>query len=210
MAEAAGDNGLWRGTAPLLLASKSAARRALLEAARLPFAVVSAEVDERAIEARAVEGGAVPPAVARELARAKALAGSAAQPGRLVIGADQTLALGTEAFHKPADRAAAKAQIARLAGRTHALHSAVAVARDGEVLWATVESAHLTMRPLDDAALEAYLNAAGEAVLSSVGGYQLEGLGIHLFARVEGDHSVILGLPLLPLLGFLRSEGLLL
>ncbi|MDQ0346874.1 Maf family protein [Ancylobacter vacuolatus] len=210
MVEGSGENRLWRGTAPLLLASKSAARRALLDAARLPFEVVSVDVDERAIEAQAVDEGADPAGIALTLARAKALAGAAAHPGRVVIGADQTLALGDEAFHKPADRAAAKAQIARLAGRTHKLHSAVAVARDGEVLWATVESAHLTLRPLDDAALEAYLDAAGEAVLSSVGGYQLEELGIHLFERVEGDHSVILGLPLLPLLGFLRSEGLLL
>jgi septum formation protein len=204
------DNPLWRGVAPLVLASKSAARRALLEAARVPFEAVSAEVDERGIEAEAVRDGSDPATVALTLAQAKALAGALAHPGRLVIGADQTLALGDEAFHKPVDRAAARAQIARLAGRTHELHSAVAVARDGAVLWATVESAHLTVRPLDDAALEAYLDAAGGAVLSSVGGYQLEGLGIHLFERVEGDHSVILGLPLLPLLGFLRSEGLLL
>lgn len=210
MVEGSGENRLWRGTAPLLLASKSAARRALLDAACLPFEVVSADVDERAIEAQAVDEGADPAGIALTLARAKALAGAAAHSGRVVIGADQTLALGDEAFHKPADRAAAKAQIARLAGRTHKLHSAVAVARDGEVRFAHVESAHLTLRPLDDAALEAYLDAAGDAVLSSVGGYQLEGLGIHLFARVEGDHSVILGLPLLPLLGFLRSEGLLL
>lgn len=210
MAEAVPDNPLWRGTAPLLLASKSAARRALLEAARVPFEVVSAEVDERAIEAEAVREGADPASVALTLAREKALAGAAAGRGRRVIGADQTLALGDDALHKPADRAAAKAQIARLAGRTHSLHSAVAMVRDGAVLWATVESAHLTMRPLTEAAIEAYLDAAGAAVLSSVGGYQLEGLGIHLFERVEGDHSVILGLPLLPLLGFLRSEGLLL
>lgn len=210
MAKAAPDNPLWRGTVPLVLASKSAARRALLEAARVPFEAVSVAVDERAIEAQAVRDGSDPATVALTLARAKALAGALAHPGRLVIGADQTLALGDEAFHKPVDRAAARAQIARLAGRTHELHSAVAVARDGEVQWATVDSAHLTLRPLDDAALEAYLDAAGDAVLSSVGGYQLEGLGIHLFERVEGDHSVILGLPLLPLLGFLRSEGLLL
>lgn len=210
MADTAPGNPLWRGGAPLLVASKSAARRTLLEAARVPFEAVSVAVDERAIEAQAVRDGSDPATVARTLARAKALAGALAHPGRLVIGADQTLALGDEAFHKPADRAAAKAQIGRLAGRTHELHSAVAVARDGEVLWATVESAHLAMRPLDASAIEAYLDAAGAAVLSSVGGYQLEGLGIHLFERVEGDHSVILGLPLLPLLGFLRSEGLLL
>lgn len=210
MAEAVPRNSLWRGAVPLLLASKSAARRALLQAARVPFEAVSVEVDERAIEAQAVRDGSDPATVALTLARAKALAGALAYPGRRVIGADQTLALGDEAFHKPADRAAARAQIGRLAGRTHSLHSAAAVACDGAVLWATVESAHLTMRPLTEAAIEAYLEAAGEAVLSSVGGYQLEGLGIHLFTGVEGDHSVILGLPLLPLLGFLRSEGFLL
>lgn len=210
MSDNTSQNPLWRSDAPLVLASKSAARRALLEAARLPFEAVSVEVDERALEAEAVAGGAGPAEVAAALARAKALAESAFHPGRLVIGADQTLALGAEAFHKPADLAAARAQIARLAGRTHALHSAIAVVRDGEVLFETVESADLTMRPLDEAALDAYLAAAGEAVRSSVGGYQLEGLGIHLFERVEGDHSVILGLPLLPLLAFLRRLGVLL
>lgn len=210
MSDSSTKNPLWRGKAPLVLASKSAARRALLEAALLPFEVVSVEVDERALEAEAVASGAGPSEVAAALARAKALAGSAHHPDRLVIGADQTLALGDQAFHKPADLAAARAQIARLAGRTHALHSAVVVARDGKILFETVESAYLTMRALDEAALDAYLAAAGEAVRSSVGGYQLEGLGIYLFERVEGDHSVILGLPLLPLLAFLRRLGVLL
>ena len=210
MSDSPSENPLWRGEAPLVLASKSAARRALLEAALLPFEALGVEVDERALEAEAVAGGAGPSEVAAALAGAKALAGCALHPGRLVIGADQTLALGDEAFHKPADLAAARAQIARLAGRTHALHSAVAVARDGKILFETVESAYLAMRPLDEAALDAYLAAAGEAVRSSVGGYQLEGLGIHLFERVEGDHSVILGLPLLPLLAFLRRLGVLL
>lgn len=201
-------NPLWRGAAPLVLASKSAARRALLAAARLPFEALSVDVDERAIEAGAP--GAGPAEIARLLAREKALAGSRHRTGALVIGADQTLALGDESFHKPADRAAARAQIARLAGRTHALHSAMVVARDGEILFDTVEAAYLAMRPLDDASLDAYIEAAGEAVLGSVGGYQLEGAGIHLFERVEGDHSVILGLPLLALLGFLRKERVLL
>lgn len=205
---AASDNPLWQGTAPLLLASKSAARRALLEAARLPFEILGVEVDERAIEAEAPEDG--PDGVARRLAREKALAGSRLRPDALVIGADQTLALGTEAFHKPADRDAAKVQLTRLAGRTHALHSAVALARDGEVVFDTVEAAHLTMRPMSSSSLDAYLDAAGDAVLGSVGGYQLEGLGIHLFERVDGAHSVILGLPLLPLLGFLRTAKVLL
>lgn len=205
----ASDNPLWRGREPLILASKSASRRALLEAARIPVEIASIDVDERALEAEAVGRGAWPAAIALALAlaRAKALAGSAKNPGRLVIGADQTLALGDERFHKPADRAVARAQIAHLAGKRHSLHSALAVALDGAFVFETVQSAHLTMRPLEDAALDAYLDAAGEAVLSSVGGYQLEGLGIHLFETVEGDHAVILGLPLLPLLGFLREHG---
>lgn len=201
------ENPLWQGTAPLLLASKSAARRALLEAARLPFEILGVEVDERAIEAEAP--GAQPDRVARRLAREKALAGSGLRPDAFVIGADQTLALDDEAFHKPADRAAAKAQLSRLAGRTHALHSAVALARNGEIVFDTVEAAHLTMRPMSSSNLDAYLDAAGDVVLGSVGGYQLEGLGIHLFERVEGAHSVILGLPLLPLLGFLRKAQVL-
>lgn len=210
MPETMPENPLWRGSDALVLASKSTARRALLAGAGLPFEATSVDVDERALEAGAVAGGAGPREVAGVLARAKSLAGSALHPGRLVIGADQTLALGDEAFHKPADRAGARAQIARLSGQTHHLHSALALARDGAVLFETVESAALTMRPLDAAALDAYLDAAGAAVLSSVGGYQLEGLGIHLFERVEGDHSVILGLPLLPLLAFLRRLGVLL
>lgn len=207
MADLHGDNPLWRGGAPLVLASKSAARRALLEAARLPYEAISVEVDERALESAEVEKGADPAGVATVLARAKALAGSALRPGRLVIGADQTLALGSEAFHKPADRAAARLQLERLSGGTHALHSALALVRDGEVLFETVESAYLSMRGLSAPALDAYLAAAGDSVLGSVGGYQLEGLGIHLFERVAGDHSVILGLPLLPLLSFLRHRG---
>ncbi|WGD29272.1 Maf family protein [Ancylobacter sp. WKF20] len=201
------ENPLWQGAAPLILASKSTARRALLTAARLPHEAFTVAVDERALEDAAVRTGADPAEVAVQLARAKALAGSAFLPGRLVIGADQTLALGIEAFHKAPDMAAARRQLARLAGNTHSLHAAVAVAKDGDVLFETVQSAHLTMRALSDATLDAYLAAAGDAVLSSVGGYQLEGLGIHLFERIEGDHSVILGLPLLPLLAFLRSRG---
>lgn len=213
MPGASGDwagNPLWLGRAPLVLASKSASRRALLEAARIPVETVSIDVDERALETEAVVRGASPSEIALELARAKALTGSAASPGRVVVGADQTLALGDERFHKPANRSEARAQIARLAGNRHSLHSAVAVAQDRKILFETVQSAHLTMRALDDAALDAYLDATGDSVLSSVGGYQLEGLGIHLFESIEGDHAVILGLPLLPLLGFLREHGVLL
>ncbi|MEP9367778.1 Maf family protein [Xanthobacter sp. VNH20] len=202
---------LWRGLHPLALASRSPTRRALLEAAGLSVDLVDGEVDERAIETAAPACEAGPDDVARMLARAKAFAGARKlEPDRLVVGADQTLAVGGTVFHKPKDRESARAQLSRLAGRTHALHSAVVVVQDEEVVFETVQTARLTMRPLSDTALDAYLDAAGPAVLTSVGGYQLEGLGVNLFAAIEGDHFTILGLPLLPLLGFLRDEGVLL
>lgn len=200
-------NSLWQRADALVLASKSIARLSLLAAAGLPVETVSVDVDERGIEAKLVEEGASPARVAQELAIAKARAGSRQHPGRLVIGADQTLALGYEHFHKPADMATAAAQLRRLAGHTHALHSGIAVVLNGEVVFRAVESALLSMRPLGEAALAAYLAEAGPAVMSSVGGYQLEGLGIHLFDKVEGNHMVILGLPLIPLLAFLRDRG---
>lgn len=126
-----------------------------------------------------------------------------------MIGADQTLALKQRLFSKPSGRAQAAEQLRLLAGNTHALHSAVAVARDGKVVFDDVRVARMTMRNLSEGEISAYLDAAGEAVTSSVGAYQLEGLGVHLFERIEGDHFTILGLPLLPLLAFLRSERLL-
>jgi septum formation protein len=127
-------------------------------------------------------------------------------PGRLVLGADQTLARGTERYSKPADRAGAAAQLRSLRGRTHALHSALALARDNEVLFDYADSAQLTMRDFSDRFLETYLDLVGGAALTSVGGYQLEGIGVHLFEHVEGDYFTILGLPLLPLLAFLRQN----
>nr|WP_269152436.1 Maf family protein [Xanthobacter oligotrophicus] len=189
------------------MASKSATRLTLLVHAGVPVETVAAEVDERSIQA---EAGAVDPAgIAVILARAKALAGSRAAPGRLVLGADQTLALGPKIYHKPASLEAARLQLQELAGQTHALHSAVAVARDGAILFETVVSAFLTMRPLSDEALNTYITAAGPRVLTSVGAYQLESVGVHLFTRVDGDHFTILGLPLLQLLPFFREQGLL-
>jgi septum formation protein len=196
---------LWRGAQPLVLASRSASRRAMLAAAGLPIEVSVPDLDERAIEAAA--GPLAPAKVAMLLAREKAKAIAREKPGRLVIGADQTLALGLRRFDKPRDVEAARAQLAALSGNTHQLHSAAAVVRDGEVLLDAVDTASLTMRPLSDAFLDAYLAAAGPAVLESVGAYQLEKLGIHLFARIEGDHFTILGLPLLPLIAFLRKAG---
>src|SRR5262245_46781526 len=196
---------LWIAPQPLVLASRSAVRRALLEAAGVPLEIAPADIDERAVERRAGAGTAAD--VASLLAREKARAGCAGIKGRLVVGADQTLALGRERFTKPVDRDSARAQLTVLAGRTHELHSAVAVARDGRVMFGHVATAKLTMRALSEPFLEAYLAAAGESVMSSVGGYQLEGLGSQLFERIEGDYFTILGLPLIALLGFLRREG---
>lgn len=197
---------LWRGAQPLILASQSRARQDLLANAQLPFEAVPAALDERAIERES--GLSLPGDVAQRLACEKALLVSRQHPDRYVIGADQTLALGARRFSKPTDRAGAAEHLRALAGQTHELHSAVAVARNGQVLFENVAVARMTMRPLDESAIGDYLDAAGPAALSSVGAYQLEGLGIHLFARIEGDHFTILGLPLLPLLGFLRRERL--
>jgi septum formation protein len=197
---------LWVADQPLVLASKSSARRAVLEAAGILLEIRPADVDERGIEARA--GATDPGQVARLLAEEKARAVATASPGRVVLGADQTLALGSERFSKPASEAAAVAQLRALGGRTHALHSGIALVRDGEVLFSQVEVARLTMRPLTDAFISRYVAVAGAHVTRSVGGYQLEGLGIHLFERVEGDHFTILGLPLIPLLRYLRGAGM--
>jgi septum formation protein len=198
---------LWRGKHRLILASQSRARQALLANAGIDFEAIAADIDERA-EQRS-SGLTVPGDIAALLAREKALAVSGGQPGRFVVGADQTLALGARLFSKPAGRAQAADQLRALAGRAHELHSAVAVACDHKILFEAVAVARMTMRQLGDAEIDAYLDQAGEAVTSSVGAYQLEGLGVHLFERIEGDHFTILGLPLLPLLAFLRSARLL-
>jgi septum formation protein len=198
---------LWLGKTPLILASQSRARQALLTNAGISFEAVAAEIDERAVQQ--VSGLSAPGEIASLLAREKALSVSARLPGKFVIGADQTLALGERLFSKPAGRAQAAEQLRALAGRSHALHSAVAVARDGKILFEAVAIAGMTMRRLGEAEIDVYLDEAGDAVTSSVGAYQLEGLGVHLFERLEGDHFTILGLPLLPLLAFLRSQRLL-
>jgi septum formation protein len=198
---------LWRGKYPLILASQSRARQALLANAGIGSEAVAAEIDERALQQ--ASGLSAPGEIAGLLAREKALAVSMRQPVKFVIGADQTLALGKRLFSKPGGRSQAAEQLRALAGRSHELHSAVAVARDGKILFESADIARMTMRLLSEAEIEAYLNEAGEAVTTSVGTYQLEGLGIHLFERIEGDHFTILGIPLLPLLAFLRSERLL-
>jgi septum formation protein len=198
---------LWRGKDPLILASQSRARQMLLANAGLTFESVPAEIDERAIQQ--ASGLSAPADIAALLAREKSLFVSRRRSGRYVIGADQTLALGTRLLSKPASRAQAAEQLHALAGKSHELCSAVAVARDGKIMFEKVAIARMTMRPLIETEIDAYLDAAGAAVTSSVGAYQLEGLGVHLFDRIEGDHFTILGLPLLPLLAFLRSEHLL-
>jgi septum formation protein len=198
---------LWRGKYPLILASQSRARQALLASAGIEFETVAAEIDERAVQQ--ASSLSAPGDIAALLAREKALSVSTRRPGNFVIGADQILALGTRLFSKPDSRAQATEQLRTLVGQSHQLHSAVAVARDGEILFESTDVARMTMRRLGEAEIVAYLNEAGAAVTSSVGAYQLEGLGVHLFERVEGDHFTILGLPLLALLAFLRSERLL-
>ena len=197
---------LWRGE-PLVLASKSGVRRRILEAAGIPVVVDPADLDERSIEAECAKDGTGPERIALWLAREKALAVARRRAG-FVLGADQTLALGSCRFSKPASPAAAREQLAALAGNTHALHSAIAVADGQRIVFEAVETARLTMRPLSKDFLDSYIASAGERVTASVGAYQLEGLGVHLFECIEGDHSTILGLPLLPLLAFFRTAGL--
>ncbi|MET4261972.1 septum formation protein [Bradyrhizobium sp. S3.12.5] len=198
--------GLWRGKTPLILASQSGARKMLLANAGLEFETVSADIDERGIQAASKLSN--PREIGLLLACEKAKAVSAHRPGSYVIGADQTLALGDRLFNKPAGRIQALAQLRDLAGHSHELNSAVAVARDGRIVFEDVSVARMTMRQMSEGELSAYLDAAGDAVTTSVGAYQLEGLGIHLFERIEGNHFTILGLPLLPLLAFLRRERL--
>jgi septum formation protein len=198
---------LWRGKNPLILASRSRARQTLLADAGIDFECVPAAIDERAIQQ--TSGLSSPRDIAALLARKKSLSVSVQRSGQYVVGADQTLAMGTRLFSKPADRAQAAEQLRALAGNSHELYSAVAVGHAGEIVFEEVMIARMTMRRLSETDIEVYLDEAGEAVTSSVGAYQLEGLGIHLFERIEGDHSTILGLPLLPLFGFLRSRGLL-
>ena len=191
----------------LVLASRSRSRIALLAGAGLEFVAEPSEVDERAVEAPLLAAGADPAAIALHLAEAKAADVAARRPADLVLGCDQTLGLGATRFVKPESPAAARAQLKTLRGRTHELHSALVLARGDTVLWRHVSVARMTMRPFSDAWLDDYLARAGEAVLASVGCYQLEGLGIGLFEAIDGDYFTILGLPLLPLLAELRRMG---
>ncbi len=190
---------------PLVLASGSAARRGLMEAAGLRFTAQATAVDEAAIKAAMMAQRADPADVALQLADAKAR--QIDDPDALVIGADQLLLCEGIWFDKPPDRAAARAQLLRLRGRRHELLTAVTCWRAGARLWQHLERSSLAMRPFSDAFLDAYLRSEGDAVLGSVGAYRLEGLGIHLFDAVDGDHAAILGLPMLKLLSFLRRIG---
>ncbi len=194
---------------PLVLASGSATRAALLTAAGLRFTAQAAAVDEGAVKESLQAEGATPAQTAETLAELKAQRVAAGHPGALVIGADQMLSCNALWFDKPPDRDHAAAQLRALSGKTHELSTAVCVVRDSGRLWHHNAVARLTMRPLSDAFINAYLDAAGPQVQASVGAYQLEGKGAQLFARVEGDFFTVLGLPLLPLLDFLRANGVL-
>ncbi|MCF6115351.1 MAG: Maf-like protein [Mesorhizobium sp.] len=194
-------------TEKIILASGSPFRKALLVHAGVPVEAVPAEVDERALEAPLQGSGISPEDVALVLAEAKATEVSERMPGALVLGCDQTLSLGDEVFHKPADMEAARRHLLALSGKTHQLNSAVVLARDGAVLWRHVGVASLTMRKLDPAFIGRHLARVGAKALSSVGAYQIEGEGIQLFERVEGDYFTIVGLPLLPVLAKLRELG---
>jgi septum formation protein len=196
---------LWLAADPLVLASRSVARRTLLQAAGIAVELKPADLDERSVEANAVSQE--PAAIAAFLAREKAATVAALCPGRLVLGADQTLALGARRFSKPVDRASARAQLAALCGRTHELHSAIAFVQDATVLLEHVDTARLTMRSFSQHFLDHYLDRVGTAATASVGAYQIESPGIQLFEHIDGDYFTILGLPLLPALDFLRRRG---
>ena len=196
---------LWLAEKPLVLASRSKVRQMLLTAAGIPVEVRPADLDERGLEAAASSPS--PGAIAALLAQEKASAVERLNPGRLTLGADQTLALGAERFGKPADRTAARAQLRALRGRTHELHSAIAFVKDAKVLFEHVGVARLTMRVFSDRFLDLYLDAVGGAATASVGAYQVDGLGVQLFERVDGDYFTVLGLPLIAALDFLRRCG---
>jgi septum formation protein len=195
----------------VVLASETESPRKLLTAAGLAFRVVGPDVDEAAIhEALLKDKGEVDPGdVAELLARAKAQEVSARFPGALVIGAEQALSLNGKILHKPKDHDAVRDTLFSLRGQTHQLHSAVALAEGEQVTWTHIETAHLTMRPFSPQFLGRYLAAAGPQVYQSVGAYQLDGLGIQLFDRIEGDYFAILGLPLLLLCARLREQRVL-
>lgn len=193
---------------PVILASKSAARRAVLDGAGVPFEAAVAGVDEDAVKTELLAQGAGPRAIAEALAERKAVRIAGARPG-LVIGADQTLEFEGGLYDKVDTVEAARERLKQLRGKPHQLHSAVVVAENGAAVWRETVSATLVMRDFSDAFLEDYLAVEGETALGSVGCYRLEGLGAQLFARIDGDYFTILGLPLLGLLELLRQRQVL-
>ena len=192
---------------PVILASASASRAKVLKAAGVLFAAIPAHADEAAVKQNMQAQNATALQCAAALAELKAMAISRSYPGALVIGADQMLECQGAWFDKPPSRLAARAQLITLAGKTHLLPTATVIVRDGARIWEHLDTPRLTMRPFDEAFVDSYLEQAGAAVLQSVGAYQLEDLGAQLFQTVEGDFFTILGLPLLPLLAFLRKQG---
>jgi septum formation protein len=192
----------------LILASKSTARRAVLEGAGVPFEAVSSGLDEEAAKLGLTARRATPRQVAEALAEDKALAVSVARP-ELVVGADQTLEFQGQLYDKAETLEAARERLKTLRGKPHQLHSAVVVAERGAVVWRETQSATLRMRDFSDAFLEDYLAAEGDAALGSVGCYRLEGMGVQLFSKIEGDYFTILGLPMMGLLDLLRRRGVL-
>ncbi len=193
----------------LVLASASQARAEMLQNAGVEVVIQPARIDEAAIKASLLAEGAPPRDVADKLAELKALRTGARHPGALVLGADQVLVHGGEILDKPETLAEARAHLQRLRGQRHELLSAAVIATQGSPVWRHVGQARLSMRPFTDAFIDDYLERAGDAALTSVGAYQLEGLGAQLFARVDGDYFTVLGLPLLEVLGFLRARGML-
>jgi septum formation protein len=194
---------------PIILASASAARARLLEAAGIPFSTEPANIDETRIKRAAREAGQSPMTCALALAAEKACHVSVRRPDAVIIGADQILVAGDEWFDKPENLAEARAQLQSLRGRTHILATAACIVRDGREIWRARCAPEMTMRPFSESFLNHYVAAEGDVLLGSVGAYRLEGMGVQLFERMKGDHFAVLGLPLLELLGFLRNRGVL-
>ena len=198
---------LWNSGRRLILASRSEARRELLASAGIPFDIEIAEIDERSVENAFLSQGGHAEKLAGVLAQAKAVAVSRRHPEALCLGADQVLSLDDEIFHKPTTLPDAAAHLAKLAGRTHRLTSAFAIAKDGRVAYGAEDNAEMTMRFLSPEQIDLYLRLVGDVALTTVGAYQLEMFGVHLMEEIRGDQTTILGLPILPLLAWLRREG---
>ena len=194
-------------TSRIILASASRFRTALLDNAGIAVEAVPAEIDERAVEAAVDRTGVTPADIAQILAEAKATEVSERYPDAWVVGSDQVLSLDGELLHKAADMGEARRRLLKLSGHTHVLDTGVVLARAGKAVWRHVSTARMTMRPLTPEFVGRYLSQAGSGVLASVGAYQIEGPGIQLFERIEGDHFTIVGLPMLPLLEALRAHG---